>query len=326
MSLNLADVLDDRLGSIRRPRIHQDRLGSFAGSGGRRIPARQSLAGKRVLVTGATSGIGEAMARSFAELGATVHLLGRNPDKVQHSAGRIRAEVPARGGHRRGLRRLRPGRGPCVDGGLGRPGARTTRPGPQRGLDADTNGTRPPQGHESPARRSRPRPASDHRGAAAAAARPPTERRWSSMSSGGMYLSPLRRRRSGVHRANYNGMRAYAQHQADAGRAGRRVGPAPGRYRRARGEHASRAGSKRPASPSTCRRSGTLTRPLLRDAADGADTAVWLVATRPESKPRHFWHDRAQRPTTVRLAAPGGSRPRSPTSCDQVTELTGTVR
>jgi NAD(P)-dependent dehydrogenase (short-subunit alcohol dehydrogenase family) len=39
-------------------------------------------------------------------------------------------------------------------------------------------------------------------------------------------------------------------------------------------------------------------RPIMRDAADGADTAVWLVATRPDSKPRHFWHDRAQRPTT----------------------------
>jgi NAD(P)-dependent dehydrogenase (short-subunit alcohol dehydrogenase family) len=41
-----------------------------------------------------------------------------------------------------------------------------------------------------------------------------------------------------------------------------------------------------------------LTRPLLRDTVDGADTAVWLVATRPESGPGHFWHDRAQRPTT----------------------------
>ena len=41
-----------------------------------------------------------------------------------------------------------------------------------------------------------------------------------------------------------------------------------------------------------------LTGPLLRDATDGADTAVWLVATRPPSRPPHFWHDRAQRPTT----------------------------
>ena len=36
----------------------------------------------------------------------------------------------------------------------------------------------------------------------------------------------------------------------------------------------------------------------MRDLADGADTVVWLVATRPPSRPGHFWHDRAQRPTT----------------------------
>ena len=45
-----------------------------------------------------------------------------------------------------------------------------------------------------------------------------------------------------------------------------------------------------------------ISRPVLRDAEDGADTAVWLVATRPESEPPHFWHDRAQRPVDVRLA------------------------
>src|SRR6201999_3794431 len=39
-------------------------------------------------------------------------------------------------------------------------------------------------------------------------------------------------------------------------------------------------------------------RPILREPAEGADTAVWLVAVRPESTPQHFWHDRAQRPTT----------------------------
>lgn len=39
-------------------------------------------------------------------------------------------------------------------------------------------------------------------------------------------------------------------------------------------------------------------KPLLRTPADGADTTVWLVATRPESRGGHFWHDRAQRPTT----------------------------
>src|ERR1700754_4732809 len=69
------------------------------GSGLRRLwrpdaPPAAVLAGKRVVVTGATSGLGEAMANSFAELGATVHLLGRNPEKVRRSAGVVRGEVP----------------------------------------------------------------------------------------------------------------------------------------------------------------------------------------------------------------------------------------
>lgn len=55
-------------------------------------------------------------------------------------------------------------------------------------------------------------------------------------------------------------------------------------------------------------------KPLLRDLADGADTAVWLVATRPPSKPGHFWHDRAQRPTTSAGSAMR-VRPRCDGSC-----------
>jgi dehydrogenase/reductase SDR family member 12 len=66
-------------------------------------------------------------------------------------------------------------------------------------------------------------------------------------------------------------------------------------------------------------------RPLLRTAADGADTAVWLVATRPESQPPHFWHDRAQRPTTF-----GWQRAQDPAEVarflDAVSASTGTSR
>src|SRR5690349_8440206 len=56
-------------------------------------PGPNAMAGKRVVVTGATTGIGEAIATSLARLGATVHLLGRNEDKVKKAAGTIRRTV-----------------------------------------------------------------------------------------------------------------------------------------------------------------------------------------------------------------------------------------
>ena len=66
-----------------------------------------------------------------------------------------------------------------------------------------------------------------------------------------------------------------------------------------------------------------ITKPLLREVADGADTAVWLVATRPPSAPGHFWHDRAQRPTTF-----GWQRHENPAKVrrflSEVSDLTGT--
>ena len=48
------------------------------------------LEGKRVIITGGTTGIGAAVARRFLEEGASVAVWGRNPE----NAGAIARELP----------------------------------------------------------------------------------------------------------------------------------------------------------------------------------------------------------------------------------------
>ncbi|MFI5428091.1 SDR family NAD(P)-dependent oxidoreductase [Aeromicrobium sp. UC242_57] len=58
-------------------------------------PAPQSLAGRHVVVTGASSGLGQATALGLARLGATVHLVGRSQERLESAAEVIRHSVPA---------------------------------------------------------------------------------------------------------------------------------------------------------------------------------------------------------------------------------------
>lgn len=57
-------------------------------------PDPQALAGRHVVVTGGSSGLGRAAAAGIARLGATVHLVGRNADRLRQAAETIRDEVP----------------------------------------------------------------------------------------------------------------------------------------------------------------------------------------------------------------------------------------
>ena len=53
------------------------------------VDRQQRLHGKTVVVTGASSGIGAEAARRFAELGATVAVVGRSPEKTEAVARRV---------------------------------------------------------------------------------------------------------------------------------------------------------------------------------------------------------------------------------------------
>lgn len=300
---------------------------SKIGSGVRRLwwpadPAPSSMAGKRVVVTGATSGLGEAMATSFAELGATVHLLGRNPDKVKRSAGVIRGAVPGSVvidevcdvGDLDAVRAWTDdlsGRVDALHGLVHNAGAM-----PKRRDET-------PQGHElqlachvlgPQVMTERLLPLLRNAGGASVVF----------VSSGGMYSAPLSTGDMESTRGEYDGVRVYAKTKrmqvvlADAW--ARRLATSDVRV-----ESMHPGWAKTPGVAEALPTFQKLTGPILRDAADGGDTAVWLVATRPASQSPHFWHDRAQRPTTF-----GWQRPQDSDAItrflDAVSELTDTPR
>jgi len=92
MDLHLRNVVDDALDatvvlSFTNVGYHvRERLQQW-----RPLPL---MIGRRVLVTGANSGLGFAAARRFAELGALVHIAVRDPDRGRDAKARIIATCP----------------------------------------------------------------------------------------------------------------------------------------------------------------------------------------------------------------------------------------
>ena len=281
--------------------------------------APDALMGKRVLVTGATAGIGLAMARAFAGLGATVHLLGRNADKVRHRVAEISDEIPGADvvGEVCDVSDLEAvtnwcadfaGRVPALNGLVHNAGLMpkeriVTREGHEVQLATHILGPHLMTELLLPLLRAA-------HGASVVF-----------VSSGGMYSTPLVvDDLESSH--EYNGVRSYARTKR------MQVVLADSWARRLAGTDI-RVESMHPGwvdTPGVAEylpRFRVVTKPLLREVADGADTAVWLVATRPPSAPGHFWHDRAQRPTTF-----GWQRHENPAKVrrflSEVSDLTGT--
>ncbi|MGA8257112.1 MAG: SDR family NAD(P)-dependent oxidoreductase [Nocardioides sp.] len=264
-------------------------------------PQPGCLQGEHVVVTGATSGIGEAMAGSFAALGATVHVLGRNPEKVSRVVGELSAAHPGATlvGEVCDVGDLDAVSAWCAD--------LASRIDGLRGL-VHNAGLIPPtrevtaQGHEKQLAvhvlgphlmTELLLPALAARGGSVV---------W--MSSGGMYSAGLRSTPEAIEYrdGDYDGVRGYARTKrmqvvlAQAWSERLASDPQLGDVR---------VESTHPGWVATPGVSESLPGfdkvmgRLLRDPVSGADTAVWLVATRPTSDNAHrFWHDRATRPTT----------------------------
>jgi NADPH:quinone reductase-like Zn-dependent oxidoreductase len=58
-----------------------------------RVPVRESLAGRTVVLTGATAGLGRAAAHRLAALGARLVVVGRDPSRLAHVRDEIARAV-----------------------------------------------------------------------------------------------------------------------------------------------------------------------------------------------------------------------------------------
>jgi len=249
-------------------------------------PPPDALAGKRALVTGASSGLGEATVAGLAALGAEVVLVVRDTDKGAKVVREIQRRLPlATFDVQRcdladldDVRRFAAAADGDVDVLVHNAGAMP----PTR--------TESPQGHEmtmalhvlSPVLMTE------------LLAERLTGGRVILVTSGGMYGQKLRADDPEYLDGDYSPTTAYARSK----RAQIELLPLLQRRWAGFDVHATHPGwADTPGVADSLPTFRKLTGPLLRDAEGGAETTVWLSATEPAPEGGRLWHDRQPRPT-----------------------------
>lgn len=274
-----------RLGSVARRRL--EHWHTFVGN---------HLAGRVIVITGATSGIGLETARALAKMGATVEIVARNAEKAEATCAALRREtgntnigfVVADTGDLTALRRAAEelaGKHPAIHVLIHNAGAlddtRHTSPeGTELTVASQVVGPFLLTGLLMPQLK----------------AAQPGRVLW--VSSGGMYSEPLAVDRLEMGPRDYDGVTAYAR----AKRAQvTLVELLAERLREADVVvHAMHPGwADTPGVARSLPVFRRITRPLLRTPEDAADTLVWLAADdgAPLETNGRFWLDRRPRPT-----------------------------
>lgn len=259
-------------------------------------PAVGALAGRHVAVTGATSGLGRRTALDLATLGATVHLVVRDPERGE----RVAAQVAAAVGRPDAARVWR-----CdvadLDSVRTFAGRFAAADLPLRGLVHNAGAlpadrTESPQGHELTLSLHVLGPV-----LMTELLLPVLEQdagRVVLVTSGGMYTQPLPVDDPEYTTGRYSGSVAYARSK----RGQVELLPVLTDRWASRGVtvHATHPGwARTPGLDASLPSFSKALRPVLRTDADGSDTTVWVVATEPAPEPGRLWHDRRPRPTSV---------------------------
>ncbi len=253
-------------------------------------PAPGALAGRDVLVTGASSGLGTATAVRLGRLGAHVHLVVRDEEKGHRTAAGLRAPSTVWRCDVADLDSVRALAGDLL-------GAEV-----RLGGVVHNAGALPPERAESP---------QGHELTMALHVLGPVlmtdllrpalagqDARVVFVTSGGMYTQALPVEDPEYRRGRYSGATAYARSK----RTQVELLPVLGRRWGADGiaAYAMHPGwAATPGVTESLPAFERLTRPILRDADAGADTTVWLLGADPRPDGGGLWHDRRQRPTAM---------------------------